>query len=1646
MISHENLLSYVLLFQQNIPLDTNAIVDFSSSPAFDMSITCLLMPSISGGSMSGFNIKDKHNPLLYLKHLKKHHVTLIKITPSYLHELLLFLDEIKSLYCLKLIILGGEKINLDNIALCHRLLKKISIINEYGPTETTVGIAYYSFDSNSDNNLSSIGSIRSPNYYYIIDNKNRLCSRKKSGELLIGGPQVARGYLNNPALTAEKFIANPFGSGRLYRTGDLVRELQDGNLEFIGRIDDQVKIRGFRIEPDEITACLLTHPRIDQALVLSKENTEHEKYLVAFIVFKTKQTLSATQLIAHLKQTLPDYMIPALFFVLEHFPLNQTGKIDRAQLRRLDEQNALPVSSYQPPETELQKQLQPIWSELLHRSPIGIDDNFFDLGGHSLRIPSLIIAVEKALHQTFSTTDIYQYPTIRALAPCLKAIPSVSQPAASPNIDIPLSKIQQLIWVHQQTAPDQPIYNEPMTITMPRPVNIPRLEQAINTLLQRHHILRAQFYVNDGIPCQRIEITAPVQLHCIQTDTQTALQLATDDCKKPFRLSQDLLIRFLFVELPDHTHQLFITTHHLIVDGISMFQIFFKELEQLYRGHELPAVSWQYMDMIASEKKVTASDQQFWKDYLSTLPILNLPQQKQAPITLHYRGHRQVINFADIAIDRLQIFAQHHHTTLFTVLFAAFHLLIYQYSQQKDLAIGTLLSIRDRDETQSMMGNFLNNIIVRSNIDTQMSFDAYLLYIWNHLKQVYAHAHVSWQELSALLPKGRMPIQAAFVYEPGMYQSPLGWRCSQLLVHPGTTKFDLTFELDQADNHLMGRVEYSTDCFADWFIASMIAHFHWLLNNILQQPQQSIAELIQITKQDQQQLDRWNQTDVPAPPYHTLVAAFEAQAERTPYQTAIVDENQTITYEALNAKANQLAHYLIEQGASTKTLIALCMPKGIPLIITMLGVLKSGAAYVPIDPDTPQKRKNYILKDTQAHLCLQELPKINGYSNANPRQPIHGENLAYVIYTSGSTGDPKGVMIKHESVLNTLISQINIFELRTKHTVCSTCHPMFDGFISEIFTTLLSGATLFLFLSTNLKYLQNKPYTMATIIPSRLKSLTHNLMLDKIIMAGESCSLALMRKWSTKVTLNVYGPTETAICATAHYCLPKDSYVSIGRPLANTKIYILNDQLQPLPIGCIGEICISGIGLATGYLNQPTLTAEKFISNPFCNQPPYNRLYRSGDLGRFWPDGNLEFIGRMDQQVKIRGFRIECGEVESALFEHPAIQQAAVIARTDSEKEKYLAAYFVAKTKLKAADLRIFLQNRLPSYMIPNIFVELDTIPMTSTGKVDRQQLPEPAPNSASPLRLPQTPTQKMLADHWKRLFGQKTISIDADFFEQGGNSLKAMQFLNDLPIQPTLTLKDLFQHPTIEQLAHYIDSQSFENSNLILINRHNDKPPLFLVHPIGGTVFCYYPLAQQLKRPIYAIQDPSVQMEDPLFDSVESMAAYYIKMIKAICPTGPYHLGGYSSGATVAVEMAHQLGDVVRDIMLIDGWAHYPDSIKQKAVLEDSLKRQQQQWQKQIGEQDLLLEKLLKLQWQRAQLFEQYRIPPISSPLILFKAQEILPFFKDMDSLFNHWDRYAQQPITVHHITGTHQTVLEKNNIQALVALCSMYDEAMIN
>src|SRR3989344_1269209 len=412
---------------------------------------------------------------------------------------------------------------------------------------------------------------------------------------------------------------------------------------------------------------------------------------------------------------------------------------------------------------------------------------------------------------------------------------------------------------------------------MPGSIDVIRLEQAINILLQRHPILRAQFYVHDNLPYQRIATAAPIRLNCIRTDAQTALQLATEDCKKSFRLDQDLLIRFLLVALPNHTHQLFITTHHLIVDGISMFQIFLNELEQLYLGNVLPTVS--YTNHLALEKKVVDSDLQFWQDYLKSLPILNLPHQQRAPMTLHYRGDRQVINFTDIAIDRLQSFAQAHHTTLFTVLFSAFHLLMYQYTQQTDLVIGTLISMRENDKTQSMMGNFLNNIIVRSDIDTQMSFDTYLLYIWDHLKQVYAHAHVSWRDLSDLLPKGRMPIQAAFVYEPGMYQGPCDWRCSQLLIHPGTAKFDLTFELDQADNHLIGRVEYSTDCFADWFIASMIEHFHLLLHRILKNPHQSIVQLIQLTEHDQQQLDRWNQTDAQFLSYPTLTAAFEAQAE-----------------------------------------------------------------------------------------------------------------------------------------------------------------------------------------------------------------------------------------------------------------------------------------------------------------------------------------------------------------------------------------------------------------------------------------------------------------------------------------------------------------------------------------------------------------------------------------------------------------------------------------------------------------------------------------------------------------------------------------------------------------------------------------------
>ncbi|MBN1684102.1 MAG: amino acid adenylation domain-containing protein [Gammaproteobacteria bacterium] len=1491
-INYDNILNYTYWFKESFQLDETSIVDFSSSLSFDFSVTSTLLPFMFGTKLILGKEKLRLEPKNYLQHIKDYQITHIKLTPSSFSELLLISQKFSiSLPDLKWIILGGEQLNKKDVQNWLNLNPSHHIVNEYGPTETTVAVIAYIVEPKTITCHKTV-PIGKPAYntqVYVLDEKQALVSIGDLGELYIGGANVARGYLNRPELTKEKFIPNPFSNdlnSRLYKTGDLVRWLSDGNLEFIGRIDNQVKIRGFRVELEEVEYYLNQYSEIKQVVVVAKTGPDNNQYLAAYLCL-SKKNLHFKKLRTYLESVLPEHMIPSVYFKLGQIPLTVHGKTDRKILAQgAYDQHLIKTNGYLAPKKDVEKNLVHIWSKILalNEESIGIDDNFFQLGGHSLVAIRLISKIQQAFAVPLSIHEVFDYSTISQLSGLIEEKQSLAQmPSILPlkhRTFFPLSFAQEQIWLHAKIVHHLPLYNEPLNIYMPHRIDIKAMEQALNVIIKRHDILRVRFISREDQILQSIRPFKPLHLNFIDLRSypakqrkNKAIQLATQDAEKLFDLEKDLLIRFLLIQLNDCGFWLFTTVHHLLIDAVSMFQIFKNELEQIYQNIiqnqeiDLPTLPLQYADYTLWLRKFYESkfvqDIAYWKEQLKDFPDFHLPTISTYGNYPSSRGKRECFKFPKDLTRKLKQLAQQEHVTYFIVLLTAFNVLFYRYTNQLDIPIGSVVSGRDHPLVENLIGNFLNTIVFRNDLSQSPSFLDLLQRVKKTSLAAYDHRFIPFHRLSEELSftnRKFQPIHAAFIIEPQQTLSQLGWVMSQLEVHLGLVKFDLVFEIDELDAKMIGRVEYNDDLFNLYYIQNMIAHFEYLLHQIVQNPKKLITEFELLTAQEKQRLlVDWNRTEEKFP-QKTVQQLFEEQVVRTPDNIAVIYEDQRLTYRELNEKSNQLAHYLRKLGVKPDTLVAICLERSFEMIIGILGILKAGGAYVPLDPDYPEARLSFILNDTQADFLLtrsnlifdlqgcrcvsilfdKDSSKIFTGSKINLGTVTQPHNLAQIIYTSGSTGLAKGVMIEHINLTVRLLLLQKIYDLNCQSSSLFYKTYCFDAAIAEYFLPLIVGAKIVIIpqLQQNLieildhfidLYEVKTIHFLYSLLPLYLKYLVDGqktkLKLQRVISGGGVLSPSTVKKFfeifpNTKL-FNIYGPTEVTIDSTIFECYAglENDYqtIPIGKPIANTQVYVLDPQLNPLPVYVPGELYIGGEGVARGYLNRPESTKEKFISNPFSNDPN-SRLYKTGDLVRWLPDGYLEFLGRLDHQVKIRGFRIELGEIEHYLAQHELVSQAVVIVHGDNqnEEDKYLAAYLVLKKEKKRKNdtlffIRQFLKEQLPEYMIPSTFAILETLPLLPNGKIDRKALPKPQRNRdliSKKYSAPKTNLHKEMLQIWSKILNVERIGIDDDFFELGGHSVAAIKTIDAINRHFNIDLPvcEIFHNATIRTLSKVVD------------------------------------------------------------------------------------------------------------------------------------------------------------------------------------------------------------------------------------------------
>jgi amino acid adenylation domain-containing protein len=1160
-------------------------------------------------------------------------------------------------------------------------------------------------------------------------------------------------------------------------------------------------------------------------------------------------------------------------------------------------------------------------------------------------------------------------------------------PKVSRDVELPLSFAQQRLWFLHHLSPDSRSYNVLVSLRLNGSLNIAVLEQSLNELVRRHEVLRTTFPTVDGKPVQLIAdpstLILPIydlQGLSAQEQTDRVRQIAESVASQGFDLSVGPLIQFILLQLSEQEYVLLLKMHHIIYDGWSL-SIFIRELSGLYTAfiqglpNPLPQLPIQYVDFAVWQRQwltgeVLERQLTYWQKQLAGVSgVLEMPTDRPRPPVQSFRGGIERFQLDRDLTQRLLQLSQESDATLFMTLLAAFLVLLSRYTGQSDIVVGSPIANRNHHSVEQIMGFFANTLALRGNLSDNPSFAELLAQVRQTTLSAYAHQDLPFEMLVEKLQSerdlSRNPlVQVMFAFQNAPEFS---WNLPGLTIQDmplpleETVRFDLELNCQEVGGSLEGIWSYSTDLFDATTIARLAGHFQTLLQAIVANSKMKIGELPILSPTERHQLlVEWNNTTKKYPQDKCIHELFAAQVERTPDAIAVVFAGQKLTYRELDEQANQLAHYLQSLGVKAEVMVGLCVERSLEMMVGLLGILKAGGVYVPIDPAYPQERIAYILSDSQLSVvltqqkfvaslpnyqgrvvCLDALEKELSGESDRPISDVTPENLAYVIYTSGSTGKPKGVAIAHRGLCNLATAQIKLFDVRPDSCVLQFASLSFDASMSEIFMAVCAGAKLYLGSPESmqpgtalLELLQQQKITHATLVPSALAALPFGELpaLQSLIVAGEACPASLVEKWSGgRRFFNAYGPTESTVCATLAQCQPGEQPL-IGRPIDNTQIYILDSHLQPVPVGVFGELHIASVGLARGYLNRPDLTDEKFISHTFSHELS-SRLYKTGDQARYLSDGNIEYLGRIDAQVKVRGFRIELGEIEAVLSLHDDVQSCCAIAHEDSPGERRLVAYVVPHQRYTptSSQLRQFLTRKLPFYMVPNTFVFLESLPLTPNGKVDRHALRTVNTQSSEEAIkvLPRDTVELQLAQIWSEVLRLNQVGVTENFFELGGHSLLAVSLMSRIQKQfgKNLPLTTLFQHGTVEQLATVLRQETISQtwSPLVPIQSTGSKPPFFCIHPVGGNVLCYADLARNLgsEQPVYGLQAVGLNEEEPL-TCIEDMAAVYIEAIKTIQPTGPYYLGGWSMGGVIAFEMAQQLftnTDEVALLALIDSY-----------------------------------------------------------------------------------------------------------------------------
>ncbi|KAF0818519.1 Polyketide synthase module protein [Bacillus sp. ZZV12-4809] len=1474
MMPHEAVVSHSIdIINQFNLVPEDRVLQFSSI-SFDISLE-QIFSTFAAGSTLVFRDKDLWTPSQFSKRCAELDLSVINLPTSYWAEIVQAWhsrpQEIPDCN-LKIVVVGGEQMPAEKVKLWEQMkLEHVNLLNAYGPAETAMTSTLYKVSGNGtksgDLKFIPVGKPLANRRIYILNDQLKPVPAEVKGEIHIGGIPLARGYLNKPQMTQDKFIEDPYHTGygsKLYKTGDIGKVLPDGNIQVLGRKDDQLKIRGHRIDIGEIEATLSQYKQFTEAVVVAKERDTGEKYLVMFYVTSSND-IDKASIRTLLAKKVPEYMIPSFFLKMDKFPLSPNGKIDRKALSamKVDVDFAEQV---QKPTNEIQKRLLDIWEKILGIKGIGINHHFFEVGGQSLSAITLVSKINMEFGVELPLADVFESPTIAELSLIIEKTKKVDNKylpitLVDKKAYYEVSPAQKRMYIVDQLADKNISYNISGAVVLEGDVNASHIEKTFQMLINRHESLRTSFDQVNGEVVQRVHDEVSWSMEHFVSDEENISEVI-ESFIRPFNLNDCPLFRVGLIKVSSAKFVLAYDMHHIIADGLSV-AVLIREFASLYENQELPPINIQYKDFSSWQNELIKSgyfDKQkhFWlKTFSGNIPLLDLPTDFTRPESALSKGDSISFRLDSDLSKRLKQFSKENGVTLYTLLLSAFTILLAKHSGQDDIVVGTPVAGRTQAEMKSVVGMFVNTLPLRSNPKDNLQLGEFIKKVAASTVEALENQDYPFEmlvdDLDILRSLNHHPlfdVMFAFENVDNAQADVKDFEIKPFDISSKSSKFDLELKVTEQDKQLQFVLEYNKGLFAASSISRMANHLLIILNQIADDPKKKIGAVNLVTPEENYVIERVNDTEYNFPSEKTVKQLFEEQAIKHSSRVVLVTSDGELTYSELNKQANKLAHTLISKGFGPDKVIGLYAQPSVELMVGLLAIIKTGAAYLPIDPEFPDYRISLILDQSRPQVILAQSHLLNSldskyqvleledesiYTNdsSNPANRSTSDNNLYVIYTSGTTGVPKGVPIKNKSVVNyiTWFSRVASLSFTDKTILLSSF--AFDLGYTSLYSSLLNGSELHLLTREEysipdnlLKYLADRNISYIKLTPSLFTHIVNSNSLNKyqseldlkmVVLGGEKLSSRDVLKFSNLYPnthiMNHYGPTESTIGSVAriiNFMHTKEQLVEgiIGQPIDNTQVYVLDKIGNVLPLGVKGEICIAGIGVTEGYINDSALNTEKFIK--LNKKGEQTCLYKTGDIGRLTHDGQIEYFGRMDNQIKIKGYRVELEEIITVLKQHSAVRDAVVVPMLqDDNREQELVAYMVLTEEEDGTGVREFLSQSLPYYMRPSKYIRVNLIPLKPNGKVDVRGLSRQIEMTSIPLQSvePTDPVDLKISDIWKKILDVDKTGLNESFFELGGNSLKLMQVTVDIhkEFRVNIPLRESFKNPTIAGMGKFI-------------------------------------------------------------------------------------------------------------------------------------------------------------------------------------------------------------------------------------------------